>query len=233
MNYAELTQQIYDYLQVQGEATFVSHIDQMIKLGEARIAREVDTPDAKTTAAGTLSATGASIQAPLDFISPLSLSISVHLAGNFSSLLLKDATFLGEAFGVTMLNGGGGGPFTGKPAYYSILSSLFDIGDFPPPVNYILVAPPADATYDYVLYYRKIPDSLVDGNGAPTYQTFASKYYPQVLLYACLAEGYTYLKGDKVIQDQYEKLLVSGLSEMRSAMAQQANDGFRPSPQAT
>lgn len=233
MTYAQLKTLIYDYLQVQGEATFVADIDQMIRLGEVRIAREVDTPDTKTVISGTLGATGGTIFLPTTagFISPLSLSVSLDAGATdpYTSLLIKDATFLSEAYGSTIAGGLG---IAGRPYAYAIFTVSNDPGDSPDiPVVQLNVGPIADNPYNWSLYYRKTPQTLV-GSVAP-YQTWISNFFPQALLYACLVEGYTFQKGDATLQAQYEKLLISGIAEMRSAIAQQTNDAFRPAPLPT
>lgn len=225
MEYSQLKTLIYDYLQVQGEPIFASDVDRIITLAEVRIAREVDTPDQKTTATGNIALNDGVIIAPLDFISPLSLNIGVSAITSHSPMLLKDQTFLTEAYG-SFATGGGG--TTGTPLYYSIPFAVFDQADYPPSDTQINFAPAADGAYHYELYYRRYPDTLV--GGVAGYQTYLSKFFPQTLLYACLAEGYNFLKGDPAMQSQYEKWLQAGLLELRSAMLQQTNDGFRPAP---
>ena len=73
-----------------------------------------------------------------------------------------------------------------------------------PPANIesgsIYLAPTPDANYIFRIYYNKIPPGLE----TETSGTYISKYFPQGLLYACLVEAYSFLKGPQDMLTLYE-----------------------------
>ena len=88
---------------------------------------------------------------------------------------------------------------SGKPTDYSILDSSIEV--FPTP----------DATYTIQLNYILKDTGLSSTNT----QTYISKYFPNGLLYACLVEAYSFLKGPNDLLQLYEgkyKQVVEGFS---------------------
>jgi len=209
MTYAELKEQIKDYVQSE-EATFLANLDVIIQLAEQRINRDVKSPDSRSTSTGT--ATTQTITTPSDFVMPLSLFVSI--GGIETGLLLKEPSDLTEAFGVTASSAGS----SGSPAYYAILSAGGGS-------TTILRAPSPSSSLGYTLYYYKTADTIV---GADSNTTWVSNYFPQTLLYGCLVEAYTFLKGDPQMQQQYEKLYQLGLMELKNvAEDEQRMDNYR------
>lgn len=210
MTYAELKQQIQDYVQ-SDETTFLANLDGIIHLAEQRINRDAKSPDSRATSTGNL--TTQTITAPTDFVIPLSLF--VNISGVQTGLLLKEPSYLTEAYGVTEQSAGS----SGQPGYYAIQRST----EYN---TYILVAPYPDSTYSYTLYYYKAADTIV--NVDPSHITWVSYYFPQVLLYGCLVEAYSFLKGDPQMQQQYEKLYQVGLIELKVVCEEdQRMDNYR------
>ena len=210
MTYAELTQQIQDYVQ-SDEATFLSNLDSIIQIAEQRINRDVKSPDSRVTYVGSL--VTQTITTPQDFVIPLSLFVEIN--GVQTGMLLKEVSYLTEAFGVTEQSAGS----SGEPVYYAIERSNTT-------GTYLLVAPSPDAIYPYTLYYYRKPETIVSVNLNNT--TWISEYFPQVLLYGCLAEAYTFLKGDPQMQQQYEKLYQLGILELKNVCEDdQRMDNFR------
>jgi len=210
MTYGELTGRIKDYIQSE-EPTFLANLDAIIQTAEQRIDGAVHTPDIRTTATG--NATTRTITTPSNFSAPLSLFLNI--AGNQTALLLKDPSYLTEAFGVTESSAGS----TGEPAYYAIQKA--STGD-----TTLLIAPSPDATYPYTLYYAASPDTIVTGDTSAT--TWVSINFPQTLLYGCIVEAYTFLKGDPQMQAQYEKLYQLGILEIKKVVdEEQRTDSFR------
>jgi len=209
MTYAELKQQIQDYVQ-SDETTFLANLDSIIQLAEQRINRDVKSPDSRASVTGNV--TTQTITTPSDFVMPL--SVFVNIGGTQTGLLLKEPSYLTEAYGVTGSSPG----TTGPPSYYAIQSS----GDSS---TTLLVAPSADVPYTYTLYYYKTPDTIV---GASSNITWVSNYFPQVLLYGCLVEAYSFLKGEPQMQQQYEKLYQLGLIELKNVCEdEQRMDNYR------
>lgn len=210
MTYAELVQQIKDYIQSE-ETTFVSNLDGIIQLAEQRINRDAKSPDSRSSTTGTFSTQ--TITTPSDFVIPLSLFVSV--GGLEVGLLLKEPSYLTEAYGVSASSAGS----TGDPAYYAIQTS--STGG-----TSIIVAPSPSSLLNYTLYYYSTPDTITSGGSSAT--TWVSTYFPQTLLYGCLSEAYTFLKGDPQMQQQYEKLYQLGLMELKNVCEdEQRMDNYR------
>ncbi len=225
--YNTLVTDLRSYLANEDEPKFTASQDRIIGLGETRLAREVDSPDQKTNAGDTLPATSGTIATPLDFVSPLSLTLSLGFGGTqLPALVLKDVSFLREAYGIAVDGGGG---TAGVPRFYAISKADFDPNDSPITGSRIIIAPVGAIDYYYTLYYRKIPDSIASAFAKThsTYSTWMATYYPQALLYACISEGYNFLKGDPAMMQQYEKMLVSAVAETKMGMGEQRNDQFR------
>lgn len=209
MTYAELTQQIQDYVQ-SDETTFLANLDGIIQLAEQRINSDVKSPDSRATATGTV--TTQTITTPSDFDTTLSLFVSI--SGIQTGLLLKDPSYLTEAYGVTSSSVGS----TGAPAYYAIQSAGASS-------TTITIAPSANQSYAYTLYYLRAPVTIV---GASNNTTWLSTKFPQTLLYGCLVEAYSFLKGEPQMQQQYEKLYQLGMIELKKlSEGDQHMDNYR------
>ena len=177
MNYTNLVQAIKDYTE-NTETSFVSHIDEIIKQAEQRIYNEVQIPNLRKNSTGTTTSSNTYLQTPSDFLAPYSLAV-LNSSSNYSYLLNKDVNWIREAYNSSST--------TGLPKYYA----LFDDDTF-------ILAPTPDATYTVELHYYYYPTSIVS---AAT--TWLGDNYEQVLLYGCLLEAYTYMKGDADLMTLY------------------------------
>ena len=107
----------------------------------------------------------------------------------------RDQTFLSEYVGkLTGPEGStaSGADVTGLPKYYAMFGGATGLTDTTS--GSILMAPTPDANYVIKIYGNAMPTGLgsgADGNS----HTYVSNYFPQGLLYACLAEAYGFLKG--------------------------------------
>tara|TARA_R100000781_G_scaffold109837_1_gene74971 strand:- start:88 stop:720 length:633 start_codon:yes stop_codon:yes gene_type:complete len=188
MNYTALTQAIKDYTE-NTETSFVDHIDDFIRQAEQRIYNSVQLPALRKNSTGTTSSSNSYMQTPDDFLAPYSLAVinsSVH-----TYLLNKDVNWLREAYSNAST--------TGLPKYYA----LFDEDTF-------ILAPTPDSTYSMELHYYYYPTSIVT---AAT--TWLGNEYEQVLLYGCLLEAYTYMKGDPDIMATYKGRYDEAMKELK------------------
>ena len=107
----------------------------------------------------------------------------------------RDQTFISEY--VDELTGTAGGAaaqdVTGLPKYYSMFGGA-TTGATTATSGAIYLAPTPDANYQYIIHYNVMPVGLGSG-GDGNSNTYLSNYFPQGLLYACLAEAYGFLKG--------------------------------------
>ena len=120
--------------------------------------------------------------------------------GEGTWLQKKDQTYLSEYVGrLTGTEGGSTGQdVTGFPKYYAMFGGATAVSDTTSGGLY--VAPTPDANYRFRIYYDMIPQSLV----TKTSGTYISQYFPQGLLYCCLAEAFGYLKGPMDMLTLYE-----------------------------
>ena len=212
MTYAELTAAIKDYCQ-NTETSFVAAIDTFIKQAEQRIYRSVNLPVNRKNVAGTITDGNQYLSMPTDFMFPLSLSLTS--SGNQIFLLNKDANFIRSTYPSVSTEG--------VPKYYGI----FDVDTF-------IIGPTPNADFTTELHYYYQPASIVD-----TSPSWLGTNADTVLLYGCLVEAYTYMKGDadmmQLYQQRYQEALMSLKLEAEGRMTgDEYRDGtIRVSPQMT
>jgi len=198
MNYAELVQAIQDYCE-NDEATFVSQIPTFVRQAEERINRAVQIPDLRKNVTGTLTASNRFLAQPEDFLSVFSLAV-IDDDGDYEFLLPKDVNFVREAYPSTSTSG--------KPQYYAI----FDDDTF-------ILAPTPDSGYNVQLHYYYDPESIVTAG-----TSWLGDNAETALLYGCLIEAYTFMKGEsdmiQLYMARYEEALshLFNLGEGRNRM---------------
>jgi hypothetical protein len=195
MTYAELVQKIRDYTEVDSNVLTSTIVDGIISDAEFRIFRDVDSDNNRRYAKANLVASQRYIDTPTDLLIVRSAQI-VDSDGsaqpdNREFLEYRDTSFMSE------FNPTGA---TGVPKYYSMWDQ-----------DTIVLAPTPDATYEIQLnYILKDP-----GLSATNTTTYISKYFPNGLLYACLVEAFSFLKGPNDLLQLYEgkyKQVVEGFS---------------------
>lgn len=168
LTYTQLSALMQDYLQNSG-TEFVAAIPDIVKSAEDRIYRSVQIPTLRKNQVAAMTSGNRFLTLPSDFLS--SYSFAITTAGSYYYLLEKEVSFIGEAcLGVA----------SAQPRYYA----LFDDNTF-------LLGPTPDSAYDVELHYFYEPASIVD-----TGTSWLGDNAEAVLLYACLTEGYVYMKGD-------------------------------------
>lgn len=176
--YATLVDTIYGYLQTSSDGISTADIDTIIRQAEQRIYYDVQIPVLKKNVTGTLTSGNRYLTTPDDYLA--TYSIAVNNNDVYEYLLPKEVAFLREAYPSTST--------TGVPRYYAI----FDNDTF-------LIAPPPDDNYEVELHYFYEPPSIVD----QTSGTWLSENAENALLYGCLFEAYTYLKGEPDLVSLY------------------------------
>jgi len=188
MNYSELVQAIQDYTE-NDETTFVNQIPRFVKQTEERIARAVLVPNLRRNVTGTLTASNRFLSTPSDFLAVFSIAV-IDGDGNYSYLLNKDVNFIREAYDETATEG--------EPVYYG----LFDDGSF-------IVGPTPDQAYNVQLHYYYQPASIVDA-GTSWYGDNAES----ALLYGCLLEAYTFMKGEADLINLYAERYSEAMKQL-------------------
>ena len=179
--YSSLKTAIEDYTE-NTETTFVTHMDDFIKLSEERILKNVQLQLFRKNTTGTMTSSNQYLAMPSDFLAPFSLSITSSSVKTF--LQFKDVNYV-QSFNPNSST-------TGTPRYYAI----FDITNF-------IIGPTPDSGYTSELHYFYRPASLTTAGDSGT--TWLSENATLALLYGCLTEAYTYMKGEQDLMAEYEK----------------------------
>ena len=191
MTYAELIQKIRDYTEVSANVLTDSILNGMIENVEFRILRDVDSDNNRRYATANVLTNTRFIDTPTNALVIRSAQIvdsdGTASADNRDFLQFRDTSFMSE------FNPTGA---TGVPKYYSWWDQ-----------DTIVMAPTPDATYTIQLnYVLKDP-----GLSATNTTTYLSTYFPNGLLYACLAEAYGFLKGPVDMLQLYDNKYVEAV----------------------
>jgi hypothetical protein len=189
MNYTELSQAIQDYCQ-NTESSFVTNIPTFVKQVEERLYRVARIPTLRKSSTGTTTASNRFLAMPTDFLAAYSIAV-IDGSGNYDFLLPKDVSFIREAYPTTATES--------QPKFYALWDE-----------NTFLLAPTPDDAYSMQLNYYYEPASIV---------TSATSWYGDnaetALLYGCLVEAYTYMKGDADILKNYMERYERAVQDMR------------------
>ena len=201
MTYAELTAAIKDYCQ-NTETNFVAAIDTFIKQAEQRIYRSVNLPVNRKNVAGTSTDGNQYLAMPTDFLFPLSLTITS--SSNQIFLINKDANFIRATYPNASTEG--------VPKYYGGFAS-----------DTFIVGPTPNADFTTELHYYYQPASIVD-----TSPSWLGTNADTVLLYGCLLEAYTYMKGDTDLMQMYQLRYQEALGQLKTqAEGRMTRDEYR------
>ncbi len=192
MTYAELVQKIRDYTEVDSNVLTSTIVNGFIEDAELRIFREVDSDNNRRYATANLVNNQRFIDLPDNALIVRSAQIVDGGSGSTRNFLeYRDTSFMSE-FNSTGV--------TGEPKYYGMWDN-----------NTIVLAPTPDSTYQIQLNYILKDPGLSSTNT----ETYLSKYFPNGLLYACLVEAFSFLKGPNDLLQLYEgkyKQVVEGFS---------------------
>ena len=191
MTYAELKNLIQNYLQ-NTETSFTTYLPDIIKQAEDRILETVQLPVFRKNQSGAVTSGNEYLGIPTDFLAPYSLSYTS--SSNQTFLINKDVNWIREVYPNASTEG--------APEYYAIFSN-----------DYFIVAPTPDSGYTVELHYFYRPASITAGSDSES--TWLSTNAPSALLYACLIEGYVYMKGEQDMMSVYNARYESALGRLR------------------
>jgi len=199
-----LTASIQEWTQ-NDESTFVAEIPFFIRNAEERIFKVVDLDYFRKNVTGSMSSSNQFLQKPSDYLASFSLSY-VNASSQNVFLLQKDVNYIQE-FNPNPST-------TGSPRFYS----SFDIDNF-------IVAPTPDSNYNVELHYFYRPASITtDDSGT----TWIGTNAPDALLYACLIEAYTFMKGETDLIQLYTARFTEAISRLKIyGEAFENTDAFR------
>ena len=199
-----LTSSIQEWTQ-NDEATFVAEIPFFIKNAEERIFKVVDLDYFRKNVTGSMTSGNKFLEKPSDYLSTFSLSY-VNSSSQNVFLLQKDVNFIQEFTRNPST--------TGSPRFYS----SFDVDTF-------IVAPTPDTSYAVELHYYYRPASLTTVDSETTW---ISTNAPDALLYACLVEAYTFMKGENDLLQLYTARFTEAMSRLKIyGEAQENTDAYR------
>lgn len=200
LTYAQLSTALQEWTQTD-ETAFVSNIPVMVRAAEDRVYHTLMFDALRKHATGSLTISVATLTLPLDFIAPLSMTITV--ASSLVPLRQKSIDFLNE------YNPTGA---AGAPKYYALKSDTV-----------LVVAPTPASGYAYDLQYFFKPESIVTAS-----TSWLGNFHESLLLYGSLVEAYTFLKGEDSILGSYQSRYMEEIAKLKNTgEAKQMTDTYR------
>ena len=203
--YANLTTDIRNYTEVDANVFTAAVINRFLENAEHRINLDIPMDSDRIRSEAQFATDFNSITVPTKalFIRGVQVYDSTSATtGEGVWLERRDQTFISEYIGE--LTGTEGGvaaqDTTGLPKYYSMFGGA-TTGTSTATSGAVYVAPTPDKNYKYIIHYNAMPTGLETNTGG----TYVSNYFPQGLLYACLCEAYSFLKGPTDMLTLYEQ----------------------------
>jgi len=190
--YTTLKQAIQDWTE-NSETTFVNNLDVFITNAEERIFKLVDLDFFRKNVGAAMTSGIQYLNVPADYLASFSLSYT-KANGDKEFLLLKDVNFLQEHHPDATE--------TGDPKYYA----TFDIDNF-------LIAPTPNDAYNVELHYYYRPQSIT---ATASGTSWLGDNAPNALLYGCLIEAYTFMKGEPDMLQLYEGRFGEAILRMKN-----------------
>ena len=192
--YSTLTTAILNYTEVTTSVLSSTITDQFIDNSELRIQRDVPIDADRKEVIGNLVASKDNVNAPAGtlFVRGLQVYTSTTVATGANSWLeKKDISFLREYDAAETT--------TGTPKYYAMSGGAEGTGATSS--GRITIVPTPSSAFMYKIHYNARPIGLSSANTT----TFLSLNFGNGLLYACLVEAFSYLKGPMDMLQLYEQ----------------------------
>jgi len=192
--YSTLTTAIQNYTEVGTGVLSSTITDQFIDNSELRIQREIPLDADRKEMLGNLTASKDNVYAPAGtlFVRGIQVYTSTTAAtGTNSWLEKKDISFLREYDAAETT--------TGTPKYYAMSGGAEGTGATSS--GRITIVPTPSSAFMYKIHYNARPTGLSSANTT----TYLSLNFGNGLLYACLVEAFSYLKGPQDMLQLYEQ----------------------------
>ena len=192
--YSTLTTAIQNYTEVGTGVLSSTITDQFIDNSELRIQREIPIDADRKEMIGNLTASKDNVHAPAGtlFVRDLQVYTSTTAATGANSFLIKkDISYLREYDAVETT--------TGTPKYYAMSGGAEGTGATSS--GRITLVPTPSSAFMYKIHYNARPIGLSSANTT----TYLSLNFGNGLLYACLVEAFSYLKGPMDMLQLYEQ----------------------------
>ena len=192
--YSTLTTAIQNYTEVGTSVLSSTITDQFIDNSELRIQREIPIDADRKEMIGNLTASKDNVYAPAGtlFVRDLQVYTSTSVTtGTNSFLIKKDISYLREYDAEETT--------TGTPKYYAMSGGAEGTGATSS--GLITIVPTPSSAFMYKIHYNARPVGLSSANTT----TYLSLNFGNGLLYACLVEAFSYLKGPQDMLQLYEQ----------------------------
>jgi len=192
--YSTLTTAIQNYTEVGTDVLSSTITDQFIDNSELRIQRDVPIDADRKEMIGNLTASKDNVYAPAGtlFVRGIQVYTSTTAATGANSFLeKKDISFLREYDADETT--------TGTPKYYAMSGGAEGSGATSS--GRITIVPTPSSAFMYKIHYNARPIGLSSANTT----TYLSLNFGNGLLYACLVEAFSYLKGPMDMLQLYEQ----------------------------
>ena len=192
--YATLTTAIQNYTEVGTSVLSSTITDQFIDNSELRIQREIPIDADRKEMIGNLTASKDNVYAPAGtlFVRGLQVYTSTSVTtGTNSFLIKKDISYLREYDAAETT--------TGTPKYYAMSGGAEGTGATSS--GRLTIVPTPSSAFMYKIHYNARPVGLSSANTT----TYLSLNFGNGLLYACLVEAFSYLKGPQDMLQLYEQ----------------------------
>jgi hypothetical protein len=192
--YSTLTTAIQNYTEVGTDVLSSTITDQFIGNSELRIQRDVPIDADRKEMIGNLTASKDNVYAPAGtlFVRGIQVYTSTSAATGANSWLeKKDISFLREYDAAETT--------TGAPKYYAMSGGA--TGKGATSSGRVTVVPTPSSAFMYKIHYNARPEGLDSANTT----TYLSINFGNGLLYACLVEAFSYLKGPMDMLQLYEQ----------------------------
>ena len=203
-SYSDLTTDLRNWTEVDANVLTAAVINGFLRNAEHRINLDCPMDSDRVQAEAQFATDFNSITVPTKALFIRGVQVfdsTTATTGEGVWLERRDQTFITEYVGE--LTGTEGGTAaqdtTGLPKYYSMYGGA-TTGTNTATSGALFVAPTPDKNYKYIIHYNAMPTGLETNTGG----TYISNYFPQGLLYACLAEAFLYLKGPTDMLTLYE-----------------------------
>lgn len=215
MTLAELKTLIQNFTENE-ETTFVNTLDDFIVNAEERLFHLIQLDFFRKNVTGNLTTGNTYLTAPSDFQMSFSLAV-IDGNGDYNYLEKKHTTFMREyAPDPTDTSA------RGLPQYYADFDKELSTGS--DNGSTLIVAPVPDQDYNVELHYLYEPASLT----SQTTGTWLSQNARNALLYGCLVEAYTFMKGEQDMMALYENRFNQEVSRLKNlAEARGRQDEYR------
>jgi hypothetical protein len=220
MNYTQLVTAIQSYTENQFPDVYLAdgstedsttQINRFIEQAEQRIYNSVQFPSLRKNVTGVTTTNVKYLSCPNDFLAVYSMAVETDDGQEF--LLNKDVSFIRQAYPKAT--------DTAQPKYYALFGPQSTAEN---ELTFIL-GPTPDAAYTVELHYYYYPESI---STVASGQTWLGDNFDTVLLYGCLVEAYTFMKGEMDIITGYDAKYKEALGlAIRLGDGMERSDAYR------